>query len=497
MEEKLNTNYEHLTRIIENNSDPRCALDPITKLTKYHTSYELNLGLLQFSSSTANSVSEFSFMRLESDFPKLDSNLSTKIRIELKNILHLEKDVRVILTRSGTDAELILLGLLNTQGTIKRVTNIISSISEIGSGIKHAAQAGNFHDAFNESLIGSIKKISGFENILFKLIEIPLRNQLGIPLDESIVDEMVLKQILLDIKLGNHVILHITECSKTGLSGPSIPLALSLIKKYPTQITVVVDSCQLRTSFKQLKFYLDMGFIVILTGSKFFGAPPFCGAILLPNSVQIQQNLPLGLSNFSSKDDWPRSLKSITKSLNSVSDFGLYARWKVALGNMHEFSRIKEDDIYELTTRFLNYLHLLNFQYLKIWVESQHKKNSWGNRGPLADTIANIELILPQHFTADIVYKEVKNLHYLLTVDCTYFNFSEDTLNKNLSEKYLFGQPVKLSDKPISRYVLRISLSAEDYIKFAQYRNDYSYNLLTKIESALIKLNYLIKKLYY
>lgn len=496
MEEKINTNYEYLTSIIENHSDPRCALDPITKLTKYHTSYELNLELIQFSSSTANSVSELSFMRLEYDFPKLDTNLSTKIRIVLKKIFHLEEDVRVILTRSGTDAELILLGLLNIQSN-KRITNIISSISEIGSGIKYAAQAGNFHDAFNESLAESIKKISGFENILFKLVEIPLRDQLGIPLDESIVDEMVLNQILLDIELGNHIILHITECSKTGLSGPSIPLALSLIKKYPTQVTVVVDSCQLRTSFKQLKFYLSMGFLVILTGSKFFGAPPFCGAILLPNSIQIQENLPLGLSNFSSKDDWPRSLQSITKNLNSFSDLGLYARWKVALGNMCEFSRIKEDDIYELTTRFLNCFQLLDFQYLKIWIESQHQNNAWGGRGPLANTIANIELILPQYFTSDQAYIEVKNLHYLLTIDCTYLESEGNVLRTILSEKYLLGQPVKLSDIPVPRYVLRISLSAEDFIKFSQNKDRSNLNILTKTQSALMKLNYLIHKLYY
>ena len=66
------------------------------------------------------------------------------------------------------------------------------------------------------------------------------------------------------------------------MSGPSEALCLALQADHPAPVRVVVDASQGRCSRQTVKRWLSHGWAVILTGSKFFGAPPFCGAVLLP-----------------------------------------------------------------------------------------------------------------------------------------------------------------------------------------------------------------------
>ena len=51
----------------------------------------------------------------------------------------------------------------------------------------------------------------------------------------------------------------------------------------------VVDACQGRFSKQELKEWLEQDSLVLFTGSKFFQAPPFCGAVVIP--PRIAQNL--------------------------------------------------------------------------------------------------------------------------------------------------------------------------------------------------------------
>ncbi|SAY46840.1 hypothetical protein KRIGEM_03199 [Komagataeibacter rhaeticus] len=48
----------------------------------------------------------------------------------------------------------------------------------------------------------------------------------------------------------------------------------------------VVDACQARLDPLRVRAYLDMGWMVMVTGSKFCTGPPFCGALLLPAGVR-------------------------------------------------------------------------------------------------------------------------------------------------------------------------------------------------------------------
>ena len=52
--------------------------------------------------------------------------------------------------------------------------------------------------------------------------------------------------------------------------------------RWPGRVQVVVDACQMRLGRPRLKKYLDRGYLVIVTGSKFFTGPAFSGALLVP-----------------------------------------------------------------------------------------------------------------------------------------------------------------------------------------------------------------------
>lgn len=66
---------------------------------------------------------------------------------------------------------------------------------------------------------------------------------------------------------------------------------------------MVVDACQLRSEPESVQRYLSLGFPTLVTGSKFFCGPPFCGAVLLPPAALAEieagrESLPTGFDDY-------------------------------------------------------------------------------------------------------------------------------------------------------------------------------------------------------
>lgn len=66
---------------------------------------------------------------------------------------------------------------------------------------------------------------------------------------------------------------------------------------------VVVDACQLRLEAEDIADYAALGFLTLITGSKFYCAPPFCGAVLFPPAALAeleagQEHLPAGFEDY-------------------------------------------------------------------------------------------------------------------------------------------------------------------------------------------------------
>lgn len=73
--------------------------------------------------------------------------------------------------------------------------------------------------------------------------------------------------------------------SKTGYAVPSPKTLVDLRHRFGARIIPVVDACQSRLVDGALQTLLDQGFIVLTTGSKFYGGPPFSGCVLCPKAI--------------------------------------------------------------------------------------------------------------------------------------------------------------------------------------------------------------------
>jgi hypothetical protein len=97
----------------------------------------------------------------------------------------------------------------------------------------------------------------------------------------------------------------------------------------------VIDACQMRLSRRRIARYLDDGFMVLLTGSKYFTGPPFCGALLLPPALARRLAAAefdfTGLDAYNSKCDWPRTWNAARAQLPAKPNFGQWLRWETAL----------------------------------------------------------------------------------------------------------------------------------------------------------------------
>ena len=147
------------------------------------------------------------------------------------------------------------------------------------------------------------------------------------------------------VDAGRAVLLHRLDSSKTGGSGLTGVVASQIMTSAPARIVVLVDCCQLRCSRRRIRRYLAQGFMVAITGSKFFGGPPFSGALLLPPRIFRRIGglaLPDGLSAYSSRLDWPPSLRERSAvTWMSDANLGLGLRWIAALDEMERFYAIR------------------------------------------------------------------------------------------------------------------------------------------------------------
>jgi hypothetical protein len=140
---------------------------------------------------------------------------------------------------------------------------------------------------------------------------------------------------------GARDLVHLLDCSKTGLSGFSRQSAAALLQEFPDQVSVVVDACQLRCAPAQIRADLEAGFLVMITGSKFAGGPAFSGALLAPEgfAARLEKvDWPEGLAAHGAALDWPPALREkIAGPFGARANEGLGLRWEAALAELEHF----------------------------------------------------------------------------------------------------------------------------------------------------------------
>jgi hypothetical protein len=357
-------------RLLTLGGDSRLPIDPATGLNRYGCSPKPRPWAHTFSSCTATSVSEVGFHTAErcrqrliaaasqDDFDEAILDHAESIRRAILGWLQLDlPGTELVLTSSGTDAELLALYFASGNSDAP-ITSVVLAPTEVGSGTVPAA-AGRHFDSLTPR--GRPARpgapLPGLPAERLEMVQIPVRRDDGTVIARDELDAVIEATVRERCEAGGIVLLHLVDASKTGVGGPSVELARTLSERYPDQLTVLVDAAQMRLSRPALRHYLDCGFLLLVTGSKFFTGPPFSGGLVVPPGTAAKVDrlppLPVGLADYTSRSDFPRRWRGLTHGISLGANVGSLLRWRAALWEMEAFYAVPAERQFRAVRHFV------------------------------------------------------------------------------------------------------------------------------------------------
>jgi hypothetical protein len=314
--------------------------------------------VLEFASSTASTVSAPAYRAVEAIRQELiQAGLAGRLPDALEQTVagirqgilaaagaHGLPGVEVVLTPSGTDGEYAALHLARRRAA-ERLVNIVIAPDETGRGIRDAA--GGLHFAPETptgAAVAQSTALAGLEPAAIALETIEIRAPDGTPRRPSAIDAEVKARALRAVARGARCLVHLLEVSKSGLGAPSLRAVRELCARHGERIEVVVDACQMRQGPASLHSYLEAGWMVLLTGSKFAMGPPFAGALLVPARLAGPaagvDPLPAGYAQYFARPEWPGAWLPLTAALPAEPNLGLLLRWRAALLELEAYRAV-------------------------------------------------------------------------------------------------------------------------------------------------------------
>ncbi|KAF2991285.1 hypothetical protein OGR47_03980 [Methylocystis sp. MJC1] len=350
-----------LDMMLVSGGDERIWPDPVTRRNRYGVPAAPAPEELWFSSSTASAASPRGYDAAREAFesvsrPGVDLlGWFDKIRARIVAQFG-EPGVEVVLTASGTEAELAALAV--AKALLRRpIANIVVAPDETGSGVALAATGAHFAGtAAFEPKVEKGAPLAGWENDDVVMRRLDIRDPSGRPRAAAEIDRAAGLAVAEALRTGRGALLHLLDASKTGRSGPSRAAARDILASARERAIILVDACQLRCSFDEIKADLAAGFLVMITGSKFVGGPPFCGALLIPadKAEKLRKmTLPPGLAAYAAQSDWPQSFGRAFEAENfAPANLGLGLRWTAALAEIEAYAKISSSLRDEIKMRF-------------------------------------------------------------------------------------------------------------------------------------------------
>ncbi len=366
--------------------DARLRVDPLTGLNGYGCSHRPRPWAITFASSTASSLSERGFGGAEAARKRLAVAIlagrapaalrteSGRVRAAIAAHYGLADTAGIVLAASGTDSEVLALAVCalpsalvgapaGAHGPARPISNILLAPEETGTGVPLAAAGRHF--AGDTARGGTVEKGALIEGLPAdtRVLRVAIRDRTGRLLAPAQVDAECERLAGAEAAQGRLVLLHRLDLSKTGLLGPSMACLQRLQERLGDQLELVVDACQARLDRRRPRDWLRRGWMVMVTGSKFFTGPPFCGALLLPphlaGRLHGPGSLPAGLADYGGDADWPSGTVTGRRDHGQVRpgerqvNLGLVLRWQAALAEMAAFAQVPDRLARERTATFL------------------------------------------------------------------------------------------------------------------------------------------------
>ncbi len=491
--------------------DLRLNIDEIELLNKYGCRPFPRPEAFTFASSTATSVSNFAFDKtdkvrsiliqnsLKKGFKNTTIEFSELLKTNLRKIFKINNECQIIFSPSGTDSSLQIAAITQIISN-KEITHVLVASDETGSGVPAALKGCHFENT--TALNYPVKKgdkIEGFRDI--DLIKIPLRDENGELKSTLQLDKEVFTAISKTNELGRHIVLHAMDQSKLGYQSPSEEMMRKLNTLDNLSMQIIVDASQLRLDPKDIQNYLNKGYIVTITGSKYFTGPPYSGALILPEGVSksinsVKNTLPEGLANYYNNTDWPTSW-FCSKDLCDEFNYGSYMRWNAAIVEMARY--YKTPILYRNMgiEMFCNFVEdsIKDASFLEPLFGDETKKNTYTRE---EFGLRNMRTIFPFFILQNkevLPIDKVKRLYELLNSDISnQFKDSSLEIVRLAAQKCHIGQAVNVKyDADSQSAVLRISLGAR-VISESWINRDISI-YFRNIEVQMSQITVIIKKI--
>ncbi len=343
---------------LSSGGDERISLRADTGLNKYYSA-PYPRDVIAYSSSTVSDISADAFAHLlaleaaggsGSYAERLDG-----LRERIGSAYEFPATVQIVFAASGTDLEYVALACVRERAE-GGIHNILLGADEIGSGCIHSAHGRYFAQKTALGLASEpAKDVAGCGQV--SLVDVPVRCGEGLACSSATIAESLAQEIELAAGEGKHALVHVVHGSKTGLVLPELRDLDSLRNRFPNDATFVVDACQARITSEAIADYLARDCIVLLTGSKFMGAPPFNGFALIPDRLaRSSAPLPEGFARiFNGAEfpaDWPGA-----EALPDGENQSLALRLEAAVFELERFQRIPIARVEAMIAAFEDALH--------------------------------------------------------------------------------------------------------------------------------------------
>lgn len=348
MTEFVDTDPESLLGVLVRGCDERIFLRPQSNANKYHLNPVEFKDLLQRGSCTCNLLTPDGY-DVAVDYLKTYGNTSyeTKVQDQAKRIQTLFQSPNaafdVVFGPSGSDMMYVPSLYLSMLNPGQEIINIVTCPDELGSGSKPAAEM-KYYAAWNQK--GESLELNGdicSDAIKTKCMYLPARHPSG-----EIVDRIAGITKLVDENKQLPTIVNLVFGSKSGIEDDMF-LIESLQSKFGSdfkRLMFCVDMCQFRADVSLVHRLISKHVLIMITGSKFYQAPPFCGAILVPQFMSdtlgrcdaTAASVYRGI--FSAHDFPSANMAKISATLEPFENKGLRTRWEVALNEMESYQAL-------------------------------------------------------------------------------------------------------------------------------------------------------------
>lgn len=305
-------------------------------LNKYFVNPVSGLKYFNRGSCTANVLTDQARVHVESLYNDLMTgkkdfqDVRTDQAEALKTILGKDVEYEVFMAPSGSDLCYYSLLFANLLKPNKPIYNIVTCPEELGTG-SLTANSGEYFGTKTQILdhVEKGKKLSADLKVVTE--SFPARNSDGEVLDHT----QKIKESIERNKDQFTIMVNLVVGSKSGIEDN-----INIIDELADEdIIWVVDLCQLRASKTLIKELIEKKCFVLTTGSKFYQAPPFCGAMILPEvfverMIDVDPPKNMGFETIFAKYDIPEKFEKIRSLFEDYKNIGQTLRWESAIFEM-------------------------------------------------------------------------------------------------------------------------------------------------------------------